>query len=57
MCRPPRGRGRGALRGGRSLYLGPSVCLPWAGTRAGVIGVAQFMEGLASILLWFVFAC
>ena len=38
-----RGRGRGAPRGGGSLYLGPSLCLPWAGTKAGVIGVAQFM--------------
>ena len=54
---PPRGRGRGALRGGGSFYVSPSLCLPWAGTRAGVIGVAQFMEGVASILLRFMSAC
>ena len=52
----PRGRGRRALRGGGLLYLGSSLCLPWASTKAGVIGVAQFMEGVASILLRFVFA-
>ena len=57
MCRPPRRRGRGAPGGGGSLYLGPSLCLPWAGTKAGVIGVAQFMEGVASILLGFVLMC
>ena len=58
VCRPPppRVRGFGAPRGGGSLYLGPSLCLPWAGTKAGVIGVAQFMEGVASILLRLVFA-
>ena len=55
--RPPLGRRRGAPRGRGSLYLSPSLCLPWAGTKAGVIGVAQFMEGVASILLRFVFAC
>ena len=53
---PPWGRGRGAPRGGGSLYLGPSLCLPWAGTTARVIGVAQFMEGLVSILPRFMFA-
>ena len=57
VCRPPRSRGRGAPRGGGSLYPGPSLCLPWAGTKAGVISVAQFLEGMASILLRFVFAC
>ena len=57
VCRPPRGRCRGAPRGGGSLYLGPSLCLPRAGTKAGVMGVTQFMEGVACILLRFVFAC
>ena len=57
VCRPPRGCGGGAPRGGGSFYLGPTLCLPWAGTKAGVIGVAQFMEGVASLLLPFVFAC
>ena len=47
----------GGPRGGGSPYLGLSLCLSWAGTKAGVIGVAQFMEGVASILLRFVFAC
>ena len=57
VCRPPRRRGGKAPRGGGSLYLGPSLCLPWAGTKVGVIGVAQFMEGVESILLRSVFAC
>ena len=57
VCRPPWGRGRGAPRGGGLLYLAPSLCLPWAGTNAGVSGVAQFMEGVAPILLRFVSAC
>ena len=57
VCRPPRRRGRGAPRGGGLLYLVPSLCLPWTGTKAGVIGVAQFMEGVASTLLRFVFPC
>ena len=47
----------GAPRGGGSPYLGPSLCLPWAGKKAGVIGVALVMEGVAVILLRFVFAC
>ena len=54
---PPRGRGRGVLRGGGLLYPGPSLCLPWAGTKAGGIGVAQLMEGVVSILFRFVSAC
>ena len=57
MCRPPQGRGRGALRGGGSLYLVLSLCLPWKGTGAGGIGVAQVMEGVVSILLRSVSAC
>ena len=35
----------------------PSLCLPCAGIKAAVIGVPQFMEGVASILLRFVSAC
>ena len=57
MPPPPRRRGRGASRGLGSLYLGPSFCFPRAGTKAGVIGVAQFMEDLVSILFRFVSAC
>ena len=49
--------GRRAPRVGGSLYLVPSLCLSWAGTKAGVIGVARVMEGAASIPLRFVFAC
>ena len=47
----------GAWRGGGLLCLGPSLCLAWAGNKAGVIGNAQVMEGVAPILLRFVFAC
>ena len=47
----------GGPKGWGSPYLGPSLCLPWAGTKAGVIVVPQFMEGVASILLRIVFAC
>ena len=54
---PTRGRGRGAPRRGGSLYLGQSLCLPWPITKAAVIGVAQFMEVVVSILLRFVSAC
>ena len=54
---PLGGRGQGAPRGWGSLYLGPSLCLPWAGTRAGVIGVAQFLEGVVSILFRCVSSC
>ena len=56
VCRPPRRRGSRIPRGRGLLYLGPSLCLPWAGNKAGVIGVAQVMEGVASILLRFVYA-
>ena len=49
------GEPRGA-RGGGSLCLGPSLCLPWAGTKAGFIGVAQSMEGVVSIPVRFVSA-
>ena len=56
VSRPPVGlaRGRGA-RG--SLRLTPSLCLPWAGYNAGVIGDAQVTGGAAPILLRFVVAC
>ena len=44
---PPAVRpGRGLLGGG-SLCLSPSLCLPWAGNKAGVTGVVLSMGGLA----------
>ena len=43
--------------GVESPWLGPSLCLPWAGNKAGVLGVALAMEGLAPIPLRFVLAC
>ena len=58
VCVPPSpggvvGRPRGA--GGRgSLCLGPSLYLPWAGTKAGFFCITQSMEGVVSILPWFV---
>ena len=48
---PPRLCSRG------SLCLDPSLCLPWAGNKAGVTGVVLVMEGVAPILLRFVLAC
>ena len=54
---PPRRAWPVAPRGGGSLYLCPYLCHPWTGPKAGVIGVAQFMKHVASILLQFVFAC
>ena len=54
---PPRGRGWRAPRGGGSPCLRPSLCLHWAGTKAGAIGVAQLMEGVLSIPLRLVSAC
>ena len=58
LCAAPPWRcGRGVSRGGGSFYHGPFLCLPLAGTKAGVIGVAQFMEGVVSILFRFVSAC
>ena len=39
------------------LYLGLSFCLLWAGTKAGVISVTQFMEGVVSIPFRLVSAC
>ena len=40
------GRG-GACRAGGSLCLFPSLCLPWAGNKAGVTGVVLSMGGVA----------
>ena len=65
---PPRGRavrpGQSGTRGVMggvwpvwSLYLGPSLCLSRACTKAGVIGVAQIMEGVVSIPFRLVSAC
>ena len=58
VCVPPSPGGvvggpRGAANRGL-LCLGPSLCLPWAGTKAGFIGVTLFMEGVVSLLLRFV---
>ena len=55
--RSPRTCGWGGQSGGLSPCLGPSLCLPWAGNKAGVLGVALAMEGVAPIPLWFVLAC
>ena len=46
--RTPRLCGRGgACRAGGSLCLIPSLCLPWAGNKAGVTGVVLSMGGVA----------
>ena len=55
--RAPRWCGRGGQWGGGSLSLVPSLCLPWAGNKAGVTGVVLVMEGAAPIPLRFVLAC
>ena len=55
--RPPQWCGRGGQWGGGSPYLGSSLCLPWAGNKAGVFGVALAMEGVAPIPLGFLLAC
>ena len=57
VCRAPRLYGRGGQWGGGSLCLVPSLCLPWAGNKAGVTGVVLVMEGVAPIPLRFVLAC
>ena len=49
--------GRGGQWGGGSPCLSPSLCLPWAGNKAGVLGVALAMGSVAPIQLRFVFAC
>ena len=43
--------------GGGSLCLGPPLCLPRAGTKAGLTGPAQSMEGVAPILHRLASAC
>ena len=50
------GRPRGA-GGGGSPYLGPPPCLPRGGTKAGLLGVAQSMEGVAPVLHRLASAC
>ena len=55
--RAPRLYGRGGQWGGGSLCLVPSLCLPWAGNKAGVTGVVLVMEGVAPIPLRLVLAC
>ena len=55
--RAPRLCGRGGQWGGGSLCLVPSLCLPWAGNKAGVTGVVLVMEGVAPMALRFVLAC
>ena len=49
--------GRGGQWGGGSPCLGPSLCLPPAGNKAGILGVALAMQGVAPIPLRFVLAC
>ena len=49
--------GRGGQWGGGSLCLVPSLCLSWAGNKAGVTGVVLVMEGVAPIPLQFLLAC
>ena len=49
--------GRGGQWGWGSPCLGPSLCLPWAGNKAGVLDVALAMESVAPILFRFVLAC
>ena len=53
----PRRCGRGGQWGGGLPCLSLSLCLPWAGNKAGVLGVALAMEGVAPIPLPFVLAC
>ena len=55
--RAPRLCGRGGRWGRGSPCLVPSLCLPWAGNKAGVTGVALVMEGVAPIPVPFVLAC
>ena len=47
----------GGQWGSGSPCLGPSLYLPWAGNKAGVLDVALAMEGAAPIPLQFVLAC
>ena len=55
--RSPRRCGRGGQWGGESPCRGPSLCLSWAGNKAGVFGIALAMGGVASIPLGLVLAC
>ena len=48
--------GPGGAGDGGSLCLGPPLCLPWAGTKAGFVGVVKFMKVVASIVFWFMSA-
>ena len=57
MRRAPRMCGGGGQWGGGSLCLVPSLCLTWAGNKAGFTGVVPVMEGVAPIPLRFVVAC
>ena len=50
---PPVCAAGGASRAGGSLYLVPSLCLPWAGNKAGVTGVLLVRGGVVPIPLWF----
>ena len=55
--RVPRFCGRGGQWGWGLLFLVPSLCLPWAGNKAGVTGVVPVMEGVAPIRLRLMVAC
>ena len=57
VCRSLRRCGRVGQWGGELPCLGPSPCLPRAGNKAGVLGVALASEGVAPIPLRFVLAC
>ena len=57
-CVPfPRSLRQGGQFGWGSPCLGPSLCLPWAGNKAGVLDVAPAMEGVAPIPFRLVLAC
>ena len=45
----PRLYGRGGQKGGGSPCLVPSLCLPWAGSKAGVTGILLVMGGVVPI--------
>ena len=55
--RAPRFCDSGGQWGGGPLCFVLSLCLPWAGNKAGVTCVARVMEGVAPIPLRFVLAC
>ena len=57
-CVPfPRSLRPGGQFGWGSPCLGPSLCLPWAGNKTGVLDVAPAMEGVAPIPFRLVLAC